>query len=79
MLELNIQTNKKNKISFINTKSANSHKDLIKKDKKVRRIRKIHEKKNKTMKGLPTSGSIEVKQKKKFIIFRRRNKNCQNS
>ena len=68
MLELNIQTNKKNKISFINTKSPNSHKDLIKKDKKVRRIRKIHEKKNKTMKGLPTSGSIEVKQKKNSLF-----------
>ena len=67
MLELNTRTNKK-KISFINTKSTNSHKDLIKKDKKVIRIQKIHKKKNKTMKELPTSGSIELKQKKNSLF-----------
>ena len=68
MLELNTRINKKNKTSFINTKSANSYKKLIKKEKKVIRIQKIDEKKNKTMKGLPTSGSIEVKQKNNSIF-----------
>ena len=64
MSELNSRTNKKNKTSFINIKSTNSHKDLIKKDKKLTRIKKIHENKNKTMIGLPTSDNIEVKQEK---------------
>ncbi len=41
---------------------------MIKKDKKVIRIQKIHKKKNKTMKELPTSGSIEVKQKKNSLF-----------
>ena len=68
MLELNTRTNKKNKISLINTKSTNSHKDLIEKNKKVKRNQKMHEKKNKTMKGLPTSGSIEIKQKKNSLF-----------
>ena len=65
MLESYKNSSKRFKSSLIKTDNKNSYKDLIEKDKKEIKSKRIGKKKNKTMKGLKRLNNKGVKEEKK--------------
>ena len=65
MLKLEKGSKKRHKTNFIKIDNLNSHKELIEKDKKTIKSKRINKNKNKSIKELTKLDTLEVKKEKK--------------